>query len=61
MHLKDSHITPSPDNAAESQTDLPPLPSAVAPEVPLPEVPLPLPPATPEPPLPEIPLSLIHI
>ncbi|WP_418171727.1 hypothetical protein [Akkermansia sp.] len=56
MHLKDSHITPSPDNAAESQTDLPPLPSAVAPEVPLPEVPLPLPPATPEPPLPEIPL-----
>ena len=56
MHLKDSHITPSPDNAAESQTDLPPLPSAVAPEVPLPEVPLPLPQATPEPPLPEIPL-----
>ncbi|MFQ7017239.1 hypothetical protein [Akkermansia sp. KLE1798] len=54
MHLKDSHIPPSPDNAAESQTDLPPLPSAGTPEPTLPEIPFPPPPAIPEPSLPEV-------
>ncbi|MCD8061681.1 MAG: hypothetical protein LUE13_05000 [Akkermansiaceae bacterium] len=61
MHLKDSHITPSPDDAAESQTDLPPLPSAGMPEPPLPEIPFPPPLVTPEPSLPEVPFPPLPV